>query len=133
MKKLATSVPPLSGLGPLQQDVLEFIWRHPACSVRDIVDALAGAGRAYAYTTIQTVCDALHRKRMVARKLQGGAYSYTARETREGLLAQRLCDLLGRFGAEPRPVASSLVDALETGAPEQLAALIDELRQRGKL
>src|SRR5687767_10714641 len=127
MKKPAPRPAP-SGLGPLQQDVLDFVWRHPGCSVRDILDSLNANGRTNAYTTIQTVCDALHRKRLVTRKLAGGAYSYTARETREGLLVQRLCDLLGRFGAEPRPVASSLVDALEVEAPEQLAAIIDELR-----
>jgi predicted transcriptional regulator len=133
MKKTGNTAPPPAGLGPLQQDVLDYVWRHPGCTVRDAVDALNDSGRAYAYTTIQTVCDALHRKRLVTRKLAGGAYSYTARETREGLLVQRLCELLGRFGAEPRPVASSLLDALEVEAPEQLAAIIDELRERGKL
>jgi predicted transcriptional regulator len=125
--------PPPPSLGPLQQEVLDHIWAHPGCSVRAIVDTLNEAGRGYAYTTIQAVCDALHRKRLTSRKLAGAAYLYTARQSREGLLAQRLCELFGRFGAEPRPVASSLVDAMEVSAPEQLEALIAELRQRGKV
>jgi predicted transcriptional regulator len=120
-------------LGPLQQEVLNHIWQHPACAVRDIVDALGVDGRDYAYTTIQTVCDALHRKRLVERRRAGAAYLYTACETRAGLFTARLRDLLGRLGGEPQPVASSLVDVLEADAPEQLAALIDELRQRGKI
>ena len=121
-------------LGPLQQEVLDYIWQHPGCAVREIVAALgAGGGRDYAYTTIQTVCDALHRKQLVARTREGAAYLYTASGTRAGLFTSRLRDLLGRLGGEPQPVASSLVDALEAEAPEQLAALIAELKQRGKL
>jgi predicted transcriptional regulator len=123
-----------ASLGPLQQQVLDHIWQHPGCAVREIVEALnASDGRDYAYTTIQTVCDALYRKQLVARQRTGTAYFYTARETRAGLFTARLRDLLGRLGAEPQPVASSLVDALETEAPEQLAALIAELKQRGKV
>jgi predicted transcriptional regulator len=100
-------------LGPLQQAVLDQIWQSPRCSVREVVAALNGsAGRDYAYTTIQTVCDALHRKQLVDRQFVGSAYVYTARQTRAGLVADRVRELLGRFGAEPRPVASSLVDAL---------------------
>lgn len=124
---------PGTTLGPLQQEVLSQIWQHPGCAVRDIVEALSAGGREYAYTTIQTVCDALHRKQLVARQRTGAAYLYTASETRAGLFTVRLRDLLGRLGGEPQPVASSLVDALEAEAPEQLAALIEELRQRGKV
>jgi predicted transcriptional regulator len=120
-------------LGPLQQEVLDFVWQHPGCSVREIVEALNAQGRDYAYTTIQTVCDALHRKQLVARQRTGAAYLYTASATRAGLFTARLRELLGRLGGEPQPVASSLVDALEAEAPEQLAALIAELKQRGRL
>ena len=55
MSKTATE------LGPLQQAVMEYAWEHPGCSVRDCRDALAQAqGKEHAYTTIQTVFDALH-------------------------------------------------------------------------
>jgi len=124
---------PGATLGPLQQDVLNHVWQHPGCAVRDVVDALSADGRDYAYTTIQTVCDALHRKQLVSRQREGAAYLYTASSTRAGMFTSRLRELLGRLGGEPQPVASSLVDALEAEAPEQLAALIEELRQRGKV
>jgi predicted transcriptional regulator len=120
-------------LGPLQQAVLDFICTEPECSVRRMVEALNGAGHDYAYTTIQTVCDALHRKQLVSRRRSGSAFVYQARQSRAGLFALRLRELLQRVSAEPQPVASSLVDALETEAPEQLAALIAELKQRGKV
>lgn len=119
-------------LGPLQRSVIEYIWAHAGCTVRDCVDALNGAGgRQYAYTTIQTIFDTLHKKRLVRRRRTKVAYHYTARQSRSGMLGERLRELLRRFGGEPAPVASSLVDALQDSDPEQLQALIDELKQRG--
>jgi predicted transcriptional regulator len=118
-------------LGPLQRDVLSFIWEHSGCTVRDCRDFLADGGRDYAYTTIQTVFDALHRKRLVNRRRAKNAYCYEAAKSREGLLAQGMRELLTRF-SNPEPVASSLVDALE-GDPEEMRALIDKLRERGHI
>lgn len=120
-------------LGPLQREVLDFVWGHARCTVRECRDALADSGRELAYTTVQTVFDVLHRKRLVSRRRAGNAYHYTARETREGLLSRLVRELLARFGGEPQPVASSLVDALEEGDGARLKALIDELKQRGHL
>jgi predicted transcriptional regulator len=119
-------------LGPLQREVLNIIWAHPGCSVREGREALAETGHELAYTTVQTVFDALHRKRLVARRRHGMAFHYTARESRSGLLARALKELIRRFGVEPQPVASSLVDALE-GDGAQLQALIDESKQRGHM
>lgn len=123
-----------SSLGPLQQAVLDHILEHPGCTVREVLDALnAASGQGYAYTTIQTVCDALHGKKLLARRRVKLAFHYSARETRGSLITQGISELLARFKSEPAPVASSLVDALEADAPEQLEALIAELRQRGKV
>ena len=120
-------------LGPLQREVLGYVWEHARCTVRECREALAAGGRDLAYTTVQTVFDVLHRKRLVSRRRAGNAYHYLARETREGLLARLVRDLLARFGGEPQPVASSLVDALEDGDGARLQALIEELKQRGHL
>jgi predicted transcriptional regulator len=120
-------------LGPLQQAVLDCIYEQPGCSVREVLAALNARGGSYAYTTVQTVCDALHEKRLVTRKREKLAYHYTAQSSKSGVLAQAFSGLLSRFKAEPQPVASSLVDVLESDAPEQLEALIAELKQRGKL
>jgi predicted transcriptional regulator len=119
-------------LGPLQQAVMDFVWEHPGCNVRDCRDALAQAqGKDHAYTTIQTVFDALHRKRLLSRRRNKNAYHYTARQSRADWLATRLHAMLARFGLSPQPVASSLVDALEVGDGEELQALVAELKARG--
>lgn len=119
-------------LGPLQQAVMEYAWEHPGCSVRDCRDALALAqGKDHAYTTIQTVFDALHAKRLLSRRRNKNAYHYTARASRGDFIVARLHELLARLGMAPQPVASSLVDALEDGGGEELRALVAELKSRG--
>lgn len=121
-------------LGPLQREVLEYVWDHPGCTARDCVDAFnTRDGKQYAYTTIKTVFDVLHKKKLVTRRRTKTAYHFTPRQSRVGLFQQRLNELLGRFHCEPQPVASSLVDALQDDDPEQLQALIDELRKRGHI
>jgi predicted transcriptional regulator len=119
-------------LGPLQQAVMEYVWEHPGCNVRDCRDALALAQKKeHAYTTIQTVCDALHRKRLLSRRRNKNAFHYTARQSRADWLTKRLHDMLSRLGLAPQPVASSLVDALEIGEGAELQALVAELKARG--
>jgi predicted transcriptional regulator len=120
-------------LGPLQRQALDFVWEHARCTVRECRDALSEGGHDLAYTTVQTVFDVLHRKRLVSRRRAGNAYHYTARETRVSLLARLVRELLSRFGGEPQPVASSLVDALEEGDGARLKALVEELKQRGHM
>jgi predicted transcriptional regulator len=121
-------------LGPLQQRVLEFIWEHPAATARDCLEALNASGaKQYAYTTIKTVLDSLHKRQLVMRRRTKTAYHFTARQTRSSLLTRHLRDLLARFNLEPQPIASSLVDALAEDDPAQLTALAAELKQRGLL
>ena len=123
-----------SQLGPLQRQVLEFVWEHEGCTARDCVDAFnARGGKQYAYTTIKTVLDVLHRKKLVSRRRTKTAYHFKARQSPGELLGRRLRELIGRFGAAPQPVASSLVDALAEDDPAQLKALIKELKARGHI
>jgi predicted transcriptional regulator len=119
-------------LGPLQREVLDYVWEHSGCTVRACRDHIeAGTGKAYAYTTIQTVFDTLHRKRLLSRRRTKNAFHYTAVRSRESLFSQALKDLLTRFGTSIEPVASCLVEALEEAEPGELEALIAELKSRG--
>jgi predicted transcriptional regulator len=120
-------------LGPLQRDVLDFVWDHPGCSVRECRDYLeVSLNRPYAYTTIQTVFDTLNRKGLLSRTRRKNVYYYKPIKSRASLLTQGVRELMQRFGATTEPVASSLVDALE-GDPIELNALIAELQTRGHL
>ncbi|MBN2080626.1 BlaI/MecI/CopY family transcriptional regulator [bacterium] len=121
-------------LGPLQRQVLEYVWDNPGCTARDCVDAFnSQSEKQYAYTTIKTVFDVLHKKKLVSRRRTKTAYHYLPRQSRAGLLKERLSDLFSRFRGDAAPVASSLVDALQEDDPEQLKALIAELKERGHI
>lgn len=123
-----------ASLGPLQREVLEFVWDNRNCTTRDVLAALnAERAQPYAYTTVSTVLDALHKKKLVKRRRRKNTYHYTARESRSGLFGEHLKALFSRLRLEPEPVASSLVDYLEDDDPEQLAALVAELKRRGKI
>jgi predicted transcriptional regulator len=110
-------------LGPLEERVLEALWRSPhGLSVREARGAL---GDGLAYTTVMTTLDRLYKKGLLERQRDGRAYRYAARTSREALAAgalRRWFDrLLGRGPA--RPLLASLVDAVG----EHDRALLPEL------
>lgn len=84
-----------------------------------------------AYTTIATVLDRLHTKKVVDRAKHRGAWRYKARRSREATLGQRVARLLE--GAEPsRPLLVAFLDHVEEVDPdalEQLEALIRARRE----
>lgn len=121
-------------LGPLQQDVLDYVWDSGTCTVRQCLEQLNDSGtKQYAYTTIQTVFDILHKKGLVSRRRYKNAYQYTARQTKSSYLSNKLAELISLFGKAASPVASSLVDALEDTDAAEIESLIKELKNRGHI
>lgn len=112
-------------LGPLEETVLEQVWRYGReASVREVAAALP---RALAYTTVMTTLDRLYRKGLLSRRKEGRAFLYASRTTREqftaGFLRRWLDRLAGR--GTVRPVLASLVEAVG----EHDAALLPELQR----
>jgi predicted transcriptional regulator len=107
---------------------MEVLWRGPGeRSVRDLQADFPG----FAYTTLMTTLDRLHKKGILDRQKEGRAYLYCPRFTREELeshLAQDALDtLLGPMETEASilPVLSSFVDAVG----RRDAVLLDELEE----
>lgn len=110
-------------LGPLEERVLETLWRSPrGLSVREV---RSGLGEGLAYTTVMTTLDRLYKKGLLERQRDGRAFRYAARASREalatGALRRWLDRLLDRGPA--RPILASLVDAVG----EHDRALLPEL------
>jgi predicted transcriptional regulator len=110
-------------LGPLEERVLEVLWRsRHGLAVREVRSTL---GDGLAYTTVMTTLDRLYKKGLLERQRDGRAFRYAARTSREALAAgtlRRWLDrLLGRGPA--RPILASLVDAVG----EHDRALLPEL------
>jgi predicted transcriptional regulator len=100
-------------LGPLEQRVLDCLWRRrtPA-TVRQVRSALGGA---LAYTTVMTTLDRLYKKGLLERQPEARAYRYAARASREAFGASQVRAVLARFfrrRSPPTPLLASLVDAV---------------------
>jgi predicted transcriptional regulator len=112
------------GLGPLERELLDAVWRLGQASVRDV---LAAVEHAVAYTTAMTVLDRLYKKGVLDRERVGRAYVYSAAASSEQLQSSLMMGLLQRLlGHGPQaasPVLSHLVDTV--GARDR--QLLDEL------
>ena len=114
----------VQGLGSLERQVLDAVWRLGRASVRDV---LAAIDDAVAYTTAMTVMDRLFKKGVLDRERVGRAYVYSAAVSSQQLQSSLVMGLLQRLlGLGPEaasPVLSHLVDTV--GARDR--QLLDEL------
>jgi BlaI family transcriptional regulator, penicillinase repressor len=120
--------------GDLEYAVLAALFEMGRASARQI-HARVGAPSGLAYTTIATVLDRLHAKRLADRELKGKAFIYRPGVRRRALELARARQAVERLlGPEPRPAMAALVDAVESTDPD----LLDELaklvaaRRRGR-
>ena len=116
-------------LGPLEQRVLDLLWKHPgALSVREAQSALADG---LAYTTVMTTLDRLYKKGLLLRQRDGRAFRYLARTSREAFAAGLLRRSLGRLlRGSPEPLLASLVDAVGEHDRELLPELQRLIREK---
>lgn len=76
---------------------MELMWgRQDAATVRDVLDALtvADPDRRFAYTTVMTVLDNLHRKGWLVRERDGRAFRYQSTAPRGDYIAELMRDAL---------------------------------------
>jgi len=115
-----------SQLGPLEELLLEALWKRGHATVRDLVTS-DGPGQHLAYTTVMTTLDRLFKKNLLSRAAEGRAFRYTPRFTREELhqevAGEAIRQLLDASPASSLPL-SYLVEVLT----ERDAQLLDDLR-----
>ncbi len=111
----------MARLGELERKVMEVLWADLSFEVtaRHVEERLPG----YAYTTILTVLDRLHRKGLVRRAKDGRAFRYAAISSREEYTAQLMREALG--AAADREAV--LVRFAETVSPTEAAVLREAL------
>lgn len=115
-------------LGPLEQDVMELVWRRcesgQEVCVRDIHAAFNGH---LAYTTLMTTLDRLHKKGLLNRRKEGRAFFYSPcfspGEFERGVARDLINALLGRDSDSAEPLLACIVDAVS----ERDRELLDEL------
>ena len=98
-------------------------------TVREVAALLP---RPLAYTTVMTTLDRLYRKGLLSRRMEGRAFRYAPRATREqfaaGVLPRWFDRLAGR--GPVRPLLASLVDAVGDHDAELLPELQRLVRQK---
>lgn len=98
-------------LSKLELKVMEALWTHGTCSIREIHDAFPKRGRP-AYTTVQTMVYRLEVKGAVRRaKKISNAHIFEATVTRDAAQRRLIDDLLGVFGGRSQPVMAHLIEA----------------------
>lgn len=111
-------------LGSLEREVMDLVWKLEEASVRDLHVRF---GSRFAYTTLMTTLDRLHRKSLLERRKRGRAFIYAARvsksEFEHGIAADVIDELLSRNAHSPAPLLSCFVDAVS----ERDRELLDEL------
>jgi predicted transcriptional regulator len=114
-----------SQLGPLEERLLEELWRRGNATVREMVDAEC---HELAYTTVMTTLDRLFKKNLLSREAEGRAFRYTPRISREELhrevAGEAFRQLLDASPAAAMPL-SYLVEILT----ERDAQLLDDLHR----
>jgi len=112
------------GLGTLERQVLDAVWRLGRASVRDVRAAL---DRAVAYTTVMTVLDRLYKKGVLERERAGRAFVYSAAASSEQLQSSLVMGLLQRLLGRGREAASPILSHLVDTVGARDRQLLDEL------
>jgi len=114
-------------LGPLEEDVMDVVWRLGAGNVRDVVRHME---RNLAYTTIMTTLDRLFKKGLLDRELTDRAFVYSAKVTREEWDRRRAGEMMAGFLEGPEESQDLLLSCLVDAVGTHDAMLLDELERK---
>ena len=98
-------------LTPLELQIMEALWTHGHCSVREIQETFPESERP-AYTTVQTMVYRLERKKAVRRaKKISNAHIFEATISRDAAQGRFIDELLSMFGSRMQPLMSHLIES----------------------
>lgn len=118
-------------LGPLEQEVMEVMWRLGDSTVRDVHEVLARS-RTIAYTTVMTTMSRLAAKGLLGRDTSGLAHRYVPAVSRDRYARSAVGDVLSwLLERYPEPAAAYLAEVVDDVDGVTLDALRDAVaRQR---
>jgi predicted transcriptional regulator len=121
----------IHGLGTLQAEVMEIVWRQGEATVGAVVEDISHRRRV-TYTTVLVAMQKLEQKGWLKHRAEGRAYVYSPARTREQARGGVLKDVLQTaFGGDPRLLVSQLLDSkpLSRAELDDLRRLIDQRRK----
>ncbi len=97
-------------LTTLELRIMEAVWKHGACSVREIQESFPAAGRP-AYTTIQTTVYRLESKKALRRaKKISNAHIFEAVISPGAVRGRLIDDLISLFGGGPSLLMAHMIE-----------------------
>jgi BlaI family penicillinase repressor len=118
-----------------EREVLKVLWERGAVTVREIREHLAGQGREWAHTTVNTLLGRLEQKGCVECDRSGFAHVFSSAVSREELVQRRLSTLADEFCDGTRvPLMLALADGQKFSEEEiaQFRGLLDDLEKKRK-
>lgn len=86
-------------LGPLELEVMEYIWSKNNCSVSDTHNYLISK-RAIAYTTVMTIMMRLWQKGYLKRIKKGKTYLYSYKKNKDQTIKSSISKLIEGFASK---------------------------------
>ena len=121
-------------LSRLELQVMDAVWTHGPCSVREVQESFPEETRP-AYTTVLTIMSRLEAKKAVRRvKKISNAFIFEAAVSRGAAQTHLLDDFLRLFGGRMQPLMAHLIDAgqLTLEDVQEAEKRLRELSQKGK-
>jgi predicted transcriptional regulator len=113
-------------LGELERRAMDVVWQKQELSVRDLFHELK---QKWAYTTLMTTLDRLHKKGILNRRKERRAFFYSPRISREqleqGIATDLIDSLLAHSSSGTAPLLSCFVEVVS----EKDRKLLDELER----
>jgi predicted transcriptional regulator len=85
-----------TGLGQVEQAVMDHVWAYGPCSSEECREALA-ATRPMKESTIRTVLRRLEQKGYIEHSISGRTFIYRAAEPRQSVVARAVRNIIDRF------------------------------------
>lgn len=118
---------------PAELEILKVLWERGPLTVRGVLAGLGGE-RPRAYTTVMTLLNVMHDKKLVRREAKGKAFVYRAAVRRERALGAMLADIVRRgFEGSASALVARLLDQARPSRQEmqEIRRVIEEHGREG--
>ncbi len=103
---------------PAELEVLQIIWEHGPCTVREVMNLLKPK-RPRAYTSVMSLMNVMAEKGLLNQKPKGRAFIYSAKVSRDKTQSSMLSDLQNRaFDGSANALVAHLLQQTEPNSEE---------------
>ena len=103
---------------PAELEVLQIIWEHGPCTVREVMNLLKPK-RPRAYTSVMSLMNVMAEKGLLNQEPKGRAFIYSAKVSRDKTQSSMLSDLLNRaFDGSANALVAHLLQQTEPNSEE---------------